>query len=509
VTQALLAVLGGIGLFLFGMKLMTDALRDSAGPGLRRLLARATTTPLRGALTGAGVTALIQSSSATTVMTVGFVGAGLITMPQALGVLYGANIGTTVTGWIVAFLGVKLKIGVLAQPVLFVAALAMVVLKGRGARIAGAVAGGAILFLGLDLMQSGAVLTEGRITPDMLPGDWWGGRLALVALGALLVALVQSSAAGVAIALVLLAGGSISFAQAAALTVGFNLGTTATGLIAAVGGGRATRQTAYANTLFNLATGAIAFPLLTLIAPFLHRTPLGSDDLTALVLFHTAFNLTGTLIFLPLTPRFARFLDRLVAPEREPFTAMLDTGLLSDPGSAVAAAEASAGAMQAAMFEALGRALAAEPDLRPLSSVPARVVAGLDQLEAFLAPLRIPEGQKDLQDRVTALLHRMDHLSRMAQRIQRRTPLAVIARDPRLARAARLLGGRLRTGAPAPELERLAAQIERRTRVYRHQTLQQRLFGAPVQEYFDRTDAMRWLAHIADHAASVARYAPA
>src|SRR5690606_19611345 len=114
-----------------------------------------------------------------------------------------------------------------------------------------------------------------------------------------------------------------------------------------------------------------------------------------------------------------------------------------------------------------------------------------------------------LQERVTALLHRMDHLNRLAERTERRGPLDAIARDPRLARAARALGGRLRTNASAATLARLAGQIDRRTRLYRHQTLRQRLWGAPVQVLFDQTDAMRWLAHNAEHAASIARYAPA
>ncbi|MFN4099803.1 MAG: Na/Pi cotransporter family protein, partial [Pararhodobacter sp.] len=499
---------GGVGLFLFGMQLMTEALREGAGPGLRTLLARFTTTPLRGALTGAGITALIQSSSATSVMTVGFVGAGLITMPQALGVLYGANVGTTVTGWIVAFLGVKLQIGTLAQPVLFLAALALVLVNGQWVGIARGVAGACLLFIGLDLMQSGAALAEGWITPEGLPGDTFAGRLVLVGLGALLVAVVQSSSAGMAIALVLLAGGAISFAQAASLAIGLNIGSTVTGLLAALGGGRATRQTAYANTLFNLGTAALAFPLLSLLSPVLHATPLGDDDVSALVLFHTAFNLVGTLVFLPLTPRFAALLDRIVRPEPEPFTATLDPALRADPPSALAAAEASAGAMHSALFDAMGRALAPEPDLRLLSSVPARVFDGLDRLEEFLAPLRLPEGQQDLQDRVTALLHRMDHLQRLATRAQTRGPLAVIARDRRLARAAWALGGRLRAGSGAVPLARLARQIDRRTQIYRRQTLRLQTAGSPVQDLFDRTDAMRWLAHIADHAASITRYAP-
>ena len=178
------------------------------------------------------------------------------------------------------------------------------------------------------------------------------------------------------------------------------------------------------------------------------------------------------------------------------------------PFSAAVRAEASAAAMQAALFDALGRALSPQPDLRPLASVPARVIAALDRLEEFLAPVRVADGQQALQDRVTALLHRMDHLHRLALRAQRHAPLAVIAGDPRLARAARALGGRLRRGSSASALARLAVQIDRRTHIYRHQTLRQRLWGAPVQDLFDRTDAMRWLAHNAEHAASIARYTP-
>ena len=124
-------LIGGIGMFLLGMELMTAALRDTAGSRLRGVLTRFTTTPLRGVMTGAAATAVVQSSSATTVMTVGFVGAGLMTMPQALGILYGANIGTTATGWLVSLLGFKLKLGNLALLLLFPAALADLLARGR------------------------------------------------------------------------------------------------------------------------------------------------------------------------------------------------------------------------------------------------------------------------------------------------------------------------------------------------------------------------------------------
>ena len=129
-TEQLFYVLGGIGMFLLGMKVMTEALREAAGTGLQAILTRFTTTPFTGVISGGLTTAAIQSSSATTVMTVGFVGAGLLTMPQALGVIYGANIGTTATGWLVSLLGFKLKLGTAVLPVIFVAALAAMLAHG-------------------------------------------------------------------------------------------------------------------------------------------------------------------------------------------------------------------------------------------------------------------------------------------------------------------------------------------------------------------------------------------
>ncbi len=504
-TAQILTALGGVGLFLFGMKIMTEALRDAAGPGLRHVLTRFTTTPLRGALTGMGATALIQSSTATTVMTVGFVGAGLMRFEQALGVLYGANVGTTITAWIVAFLGLKLKIGLFAQPVLFVSALVMVLGRGRAARIARGVSGISLLFIGLDMMQGASALAAEWVTPDLLPGDTLAGRLALIGIGFVVVNIVHSSVAGIAITLMLLSTGSVDFAQAAALVIGLNLGTTVTALLSALGGGRAMRQTALANTLFNLGTAALAFPLLPFVAPLLHRLAPGGDELTALVLFHSGFNLLGALVFLPLTPRFATLVAWLVPPEDKGLAAALDPLLLSEPEAALTAAEACADAVQLALFEAIGAALSMPPDLRPLAAVPQRIPQAQERLEEYVARIRLPEGQQSVQDRLAALLHRMDHLQRLAVRVERRAPLAIIAGDRRLRRPAQALAGRLRAPDTA-HLTRLAQMIERRALMYRQQTLRRHSDNQQVQALFDRTDSMRWLARIADHAAAIARY---
>jgi phosphate:Na+ symporter len=504
--QAIFSVLGGIGLFLIGMKLMTEALRDAAGPSLRAFVTRFTTTPLRGTLTGTAVTAVVQSSTATTVMTVGMVGAGVLTFPQALGMLYGANIGTTVTGWIVAFLGFKLKLGVIALPVLFVAALGSVLGRGKWGRFARALSGLCLLFIGLDMMQAGAGLAQDLITPDRLPDDDLAGRIALVMIGFVIVQIVQSSSAGMAMALVFLGAGAISFAQAAALVIGLNIGTTLTALLAAIGGGRAARQTAYANLLFNLGTAALAFPFLDLVSPVLHGTALGADDLTALVLFHTGFNLLGALVFLPVTARFAVLLDRLVPETGDALTAPLEPQLLSDAEAALRASKQVADMASDQLFEALASALAQPPDLRALASAPPRVAQAVDALEAYLGRITLPDGHPDHPARFAALLHQLDHLQRMTQRIERRSPLGVIATDPSLMRAAQALGAAL-THDDEAHLPRLRDLIETRSRTYRHEVLiGNGKIAASVQDLFDRTDAMRWLAHLAEHALRIRHY---
>jgi len=505
--QAVFTVLGGIGVFLIGMKLMSEALRDAAGPAFSAFLARFTTTPFRGTLTGTAVTVLVQSSTATTVMTVGLVGAGVLGFPKALGVLYGANIGTTATGWIVSFLGFKLQLGVIAMPVLMVAALGVLLAKGKWGRFARILAGMCLLFIGLDMMQAGAVLAEGLITPETLPDDTLAGRFLLVVMGFVIVQVLQSSSAGLAMTLVFLGAGAITFAQAAALVIGLNLGTTVTALLAALGGGRAARQTGYANMLFNLGSAIMAFPILDLVAPVLHATALGSDDPTALVLFHTGFNLVGALVFLPLTGRFAAMLDRLVPERGDPLVAPLEPALLSDAEAAMRAARQVADDATALIFSAAADALSDPPDLRALSAAPQRVEGACDQIEAYLGRIHMPDGHEALSDRYTSLLHQLDHLQRFTHRLSRRTALGIIPDDPALGRAARALAAALAPERNGGHLERLSDLIENRARLYRDETLSRRPEGkATVQNLFDRTDAMRWLARLAEHAERIRHY---
>jgi phosphate:Na+ symporter len=320
-------VLGGIGLFLIGMILTTDGLRTAAGDALRRVLLRFTGGPYKALLSGALVTALVQSSSATTLATIGFVGAGLIRFEQALGVILGANIGTTATSWLVAWFGLKFSVSSLAYPMVGIGALLKLFLRGRWSHVGLALAGFGIIFIGIDTLQGGMKSLSHILTPQQLPDDTFIGRILLIGLGLLLTAIMQSSSAAMATTLTALDSGSISLQQAAAIVIGANIGTTVTAGIAAVGASTAAKRTALAHAVFNTVTGGVAFLLLPalgfLIAHMDTRWSKGNAALS-LAAFHTFFNVLGVLIHLPFLQRFAALILRLIPDRGPPLTRLLD-----------------------------------------------------------------------------------------------------------------------------------------------------------------------------------------
>ncbi|MDX1295724.1 MAG: Na/Pi symporter, partial [Sulfurimonadaceae bacterium] len=250
--------IGGLGLFLLGLIVMTDGLRSIAGDAVRAALLRYTRSPYSGAMTGAAGTALMQSSSATTVAAVGFVGAGLMHFSEALGIIFGANLGTTVTGWLVLLFGFKLKLGLLALPLVFIGAVMRLFAKGKWGGIGFAIAGFGLLFVGIAMLQEGMGALQGLISFEQFPADTWSGRLQLLALGMIFTVITQSSSAGVAAALTAMFAGLISFEQAAALVIGMDIGTTVKVAVITVGSNSEVRRTGYSHLIYNLFTGALA-----------------------------------------------------------------------------------------------------------------------------------------------------------------------------------------------------------------------------------------------------------
>ena len=262
-------LLGALGMFLYGMNLMSSGLQKAAGDKLRTFLSAMTSTPAKGVLTGLGVTSIIQSSSATTVMVVSFVNAGLLTLAQAISVIMGANIGTTVTAWMVAWLGFKADISILAVPLMLLGFLFSNSKKNQRQNIGELIVGFSLLFLGLSFMKES--VPDLRETPQVLKfvTSWashgFGSVLLFLVFGTVLTLVLQSSSATMAITLIMLSMGWIPFHMACAMVLGENIGTTITANIAASIGNTQAKRAAMSHTIFNVFGVIWA---LILFAPF-------------------------------------------------------------------------------------------------------------------------------------------------------------------------------------------------------------------------------------------------
>jgi len=410
---------GGLGIFLLGMIVMTEGLRSLAGDTMRNALMRFTKSPYSGAITGAISTALLQSSSATTVAAVGFVGAGLMTFPQTLGIIFGANIGTTITGWMVALLGFKLQLGMIVLPVILLGVMLKLFFKDKIASFGYTLAGFGLIFVGISLMQEGMSGFEGIITPENLPSDSLLGIFKLVALGIIATLITQSSSAGVAATLTALYANAINFEQAAALVIGMDVGTTVTAAMASIGGSVNVRRTGFSHVIYNLFTGVMA---IFLIAPYIYlwetlaASALMQNAEIALVAFHTSFNMLGVLIILPFTHQFAHLIEKII-PSKEPiFTEKLDTRLLQEANLALEAARISAQYEFIALLQHINFILGdvkygKKSDLTLLQS-------SLDKTHHYIDEINPKQEKHTKWKKLIALIHILDHAQRLHERCE-------------------------------------------------------------------------------------------
>ncbi len=422
-----LTALGGLGLFLLGMSIMTDGLKALAHDRLRMMLARGTRSPASGAVTGAITTAIVQSSSATTVAAVGFVGAGLMTFPQALGVVLGANIGTTITGWLVVLVGFKLKLGLIMLPLILLGVLLRMFGPSRWPAAGLAIAGFGLIFVGIDMLQEGMNVFSEVLTPDVFPPDTILGRLLMVGLGAAVTIVTQSSSAGVAMALTAVNAGNISLAQGLAMVIGMNIGTTATAMLATIGGSVQARRTGVAHLLYNVLAACGEFlmlsPYLWALNRFAPRFEQTEPEI-AVVLFHTLFKVLGVAAVLPFTARFARLVIRLVPPRGNPLTQRLDERLTQTPELAVAAVENTIDDLVRHSFDRLAQLLRRQQPQGPFSQ--AQLHDALRQTEQYLGLFFIAETESSLHRRLAAVVHVLDHLRRLMKRMEESERLALV-----------------------------------------------------------------------------------
>ncbi|ANT62485.1 Na/Pi cotransporter [Salipiger sp. CCB-MM3] len=497
----ILSALGGVGIFLVGMLMLTGGLKGLAGRQMREILAQFTRTPLSGAVTGALTTAVVQSSSATTVTAVGFVAAGILTFPQALGIIFGANIGTTLTGWMVATLGFKLDLGEAVLPVIFLGAVLHLSGRPRLAALGQALAGFGLLFIGIDHLKDGLEAFEGVVTPSDFPDDSFWGRLQLVGIGLLITLVTQSSSAGVATALAALGAGAINFPQAAALVIGMDVGTTFTALLATVGGGTMTRRTGSAHVIYNVLTGIMALALLgpyaSLVAPWIAE---GSGQI-ALVGFHTLFNGLGVILVLPLARPFARLIEWLVPERGTPLTAELDPALVSEPRVATVLARECLGRLNTATCDLLGQRLGGTPPQDAPTYEPGELRAALTELRAYLDRIRLTEADRAQAAIIGSAFHAIDHLFRLLHRCEQAERVAALASTHRLRRLSGLVARGAACQARPEDPITAEAALDRLRQLARDQRKRprDRIVDAAVtgritdEDALHQLDALRWL----------------
>jgi phosphate:Na+ symporter len=508
-------LLGGIGLFLLGMMLMTDGLEESAGEGLQALLKRATGNRLKGSLFGATLTLVVQSSTASTLATIGFVSAGLLTFYESLAVIVGTNVGTTSTGWLVSLIGLRISVSSFALPLVGIGALLRMLARGRLAALGFVLAGFGLIFIGIDLLQAGMADVADDIDLGGLDGGMFLTRLALVAIGVIMTVLMQSSSAALATTLAALASGAIALPAALALVVGQNIGTT---VLASLGGTVPAKRTAAAHVLFNVAAAIVVFPFLPVVPDIAEAAGI-DDPAVTVAAFHTSFSVIGALIFLPLLHRIGTLILRIVPEQHVSLTRDLDTTVTTIPAVAVVAAHRTMLRVTGVGFDVAGRRLVGDAESAPPDLD--EVNRALADVRIFLASVRSWPDHDHSYDRHLSVLHAIDHADRFVELVAETGHLDAAARDPELramrdelgewlASAARWCASESETapyGTTADVTPSVSPQIgpgpiEARSDEHRATTLARAAQGqCTPEEAATAIAAMRWLERLSLHSA--------
>lgn len=511
-TDILLAA-GGLGIFLLGMVIMTDSLKKLAGDKIRAALLRFTRTPTTGAITGALSTAIVQSSSATTLAAIGFVGAGLMTFSNSLGIIFGANIGTTITGWMVALLGFKFSITSIASLILLTGVflrLFSTKLKNSGM----AIAGFALLFIGIGSMQTAMSGMVEFVDFSNLPANNLWGILQLVLIGLIFTTITQSSSAGVALTLTALLSGIIAFEQAVALVIGMDIGTTIKSLLAIIGGSSGAKRTGLSHVIYNLMTAVLA---LFLIVPYielwqwLSPGSLYSNAEIALVGFHTLFNVLGVILILPFTIHFARLIERLF-PAENTVVDSLDRGLLQTPELAFQAVQNSLLTLSDRLISELQQITSDSPSTG-FSSKLAQLQQDLDQTQYYLDEIHLKEEDRHLWQRLMEMIHILDHLQRLHERCEEESDRAEASKHfPTLQKTSRrmaddivqfrqqILSAKWRQALNISQ--QLSEFVNQDAETFRHEMVEKIGRGdINADQCWDSLEAIRWMQRVSHHLA--------
>lgn len=506
-------------MFLMGMALLTDGLKAFVGDALRRALVRFTGTPTKAFTSGALVTAMVQSSSATTVTVIGFVSAGLLTFPQAIGVVLGASLGTTGTSWIISGLGLKISVGFYALPLVGLGAIMRLVAHGRWRSMGMALAGFGLIFVGIETLQDAMRGLSGVFNLARSPGGGLWGHFMAMMIGMAMTIVMQSSSAAVATTLTALHTGAINFEQAASLAIGAAVGTTVTGALAAIGGSVPAKRTALAHIAFNLATGIIAvifLPALLWGISWAQKHTGLDPGAMSLAAFHTLFIGTGVALFLPHVDGFARIIERIL-PDRGPtLTRHLDRTLLEAPSIALEATRRALAETAAETFNTLQMALSGGT-FGADEGRATRLRNALDLLQDFFQQIPPVTEDAPLSQLRVAQMHAIDHLVRLQMRLIMPSSVRRVMSDPRLGPAIMHTRSILEKGESGlrgeasadwfAQLRQEAAALSDLRRNERPVILQQTAGGASTPMVaLDLLDATRWLDRLGYHTWRICNY---
>ncbi len=515
----LTVILGGLGVFLLGMKLLSDNLRSAAGDALRMILAKFTGGKLSSVGTGTVFTALVQSSSATTLAAIGFVSAGLLTFSQAVGVIFGANLGTTATSWLVATLGLRVSISAFAYPMVGIGALVTLLTKGRKSHFGAALAGFGLIFVGIDILQLGMADLADEIDLTAVDGEGLTGQLILIGIGFVMTVLMQSSSAAVATTLTALFAGAVDLPQAASLVIGQAVGTTVTAALAAIGASLAARRTAVAHILFNVITAVLALSVLPLFL-MAHGAWVGGGrplaDATAIAIFHTAFKLLGVVVLLPVLEPFSRAVYKLVPGEEPQYAAGLDDNAAAVPAVGVEATRQALLQIYDGLLDMVEKVVQPGEEATRFNQIELDAIdLGLLRCREFLDRVQTDPDQHKDHRRHLNVLHALDHLERLHGRLAsaprsfrrlsgtQRLVDVVEVLDRLAVNAAGLADGSQSVEALQNEADRLTDAVQQ----LRHQLLQSSTTGEPSPgELDDLLEAIKWSDRVGYHLWRAGRY---
>ncbi len=312
--------LAGLGIFLFGMHMMEESIRLLSGGAFRSMIRRYTDTNLKAILSGMTSTAILQSSSAVSLMVLAFVGAGIMTLTQAIAVMMGTKIGTTATAWIVAVFGFKFNIDAFSLPMIGIGGLGIILLakSPKYVNISKFLVAFGFLFMGLDYMKTSVDDFSDAIDPEVFAGY---GAVVFALVGLVMTAVMQSSSATIAIVLTMLFSGVITFSSGAAMVIGANVGTTVTVLLGSIGGVASKKQASLSQLIFTVSTAVVTLILLPVLSWFV-LTFLGFNEniVLGLALFHTLFNVIGVIVFFPFISKLAGFAEGRFREKEETFS---------------------------------------------------------------------------------------------------------------------------------------------------------------------------------------------